>query len=255
MSLNKTGIIYADRTCNCVTGCSHVSPGCDNCWAEKLFKRFAANPLMAAKFGGRTFGDVQCHPKPLRDIARIQDPSVIFMCSQSDLFHPKVPTEFLNRVGDAMTGNRQHIYQVLTKRPERMALELTADPWPVYDFIWLGVTVESEAQKHRIATLRSIPAAVRFLSCEPLLGPLNLTAQDLEGIAWVIVGGESGSGARECRLEWIGEIYDACRRAGVAYFWKQWGSNYVGMHPHDNLTDRQFPRGWESHAALKGRVK
>jgi len=215
------------------------------------------------------FSEVRTHPEELAGLPK--KPSLIFPCSMSDMFHPDVDGEFIERVLWEMENRPAHIFQILTKRPERMREWFIS--WLHMPNTWLGVTVESEAQKHRIATLRSIPAAVRFLSCEPLLGPLNLTPADLEGIHWVIVGGESGAGARTCDPRWINQIRQACRESNIAYFfkqggihpvsendarygikkWKWYAENFADQQWCPGIAERQFPFGWESHPALANR--
>jgi protein gp37 len=205
-----TTIEWTERTWNPVTGCSKVSQGCKHCYAERIADRF---------WGDRPFTEVQCHPERLGHPKSIRKGSMFFVNSMSDLFHPGVPEDFIHAVFKVMAECPQHTFQVLTKRSERLA-DLAADlPWP--DNVWMGVSVEDANVIDRIDHLRTVPAAVRFLSLEPLIGPLeNL---DLTGIQWVIVGGESGPGARAMRSAWVRSLRRQCRAARVPFFFKQWG--------------------------------
>ena len=208
-------IEWTDATWNPVTGCNKISPGCKRCYAERLSKRLKATGM--AKY--RNGFAVTLHPDTLDIPLRWRKPRSIFVNSMSDLFHFEVPDEFIAAVFDVMTRAHWHRYQVLTKRPERVASLNSTLPWPAQ--IWQGVSVESADYAHRIDLLRKTDAAVKFLSLEPLLGPLpNL---DLAGIDWVIVGGESGPGARPMQPDWARDIRDQCIDAGVPFHFKQWG--------------------------------
>lgn len=249
MASAKTGIEWTDKTWNPVTGCHKVSPGCAHCYAEAVTQRFGHN-------GGK-FDEVVLHPDRLDQPLRWRKPSRVFVNSMSDLFHKDVPRDFIRKVFAVMALSPEHTFQVLTKRPEEMVGFMTSDcnrefvlnlgsdsrpifqtepgvyttrkysgQWPIPN-VWLGVSVESQAYTPRIDLLRQCPAAVRFLSCEPLLGPLDL---NLAGIHWVIVGGESGAGCRPIKEEWVRSIRDQCQSAGVAFFFKQWG----GLTPKKN---------------------
>ncbi|MBI4282426.1 MAG: phage Gp37/Gp68 family protein [Chloroflexi bacterium] len=215
---DRTGIEWTDATWNPVTGCTKVSPGCAHCYAETITLRF--------KRGGSFLPNkttVQLHPKRLEQPEQWQTPRMIFVNSMSDLFHEEVPFEFISRVFEKMEKCSQHTYQVLTKRPERMLeyvqSSIGGGRWPSH--VWAGVSVENQVwADRRIPILRQVPAAVRFLSCEPLLKPLRL---NLDGIQWVIVGGESGNRARPMDVSWARDIRDQCLAAGVPFFFKQWG--------------------------------
>lgn len=210
-----TKIEWTQRVWNPVTGCSKVSPGCKHCYAERFSRRLQkmGNPRYRHGFA------VTLHPNLLELPLRWNKPSMIFVNSMSDLFHKSVPDEFIRRVFEVMAKAKQHIFQVLTKRSERL-LELSPQlPWS--ENVWMGVSVETMKYYTRIKHLQQVPAKVRFLSCEPLLGPLDNVP--LEGIHWVIVGGESGPGARPMKEEWVHSIRDQCQRAGVPFFFKQWG--------------------------------
>lgn len=219
-----TSIEWTDTVWNPTTGCDRVSPGCDNCYALTMAKRLKA--MGSAKYqvdgdprtSGPGFG-IQVHPDSLIDPYSWKQPRRVFVNSMSDLFHPKVPLAFARQVIEVIEGTPQHQYQVLTKRPvraERMAAKLR---WP--ENLWLGTSIETDGYVDRADHLRRVPAAVRFLSLEPLLGPLP--SLDLTDIDWVIVGGESGPGFRRMDLDWVEDIRMRCARADVAFFFKQWG--------------------------------
>ncbi len=208
-------IEWTDATWNPVTGCNKVSPGCKRCYAERLSKRLKATGM--AKY--RNGFAVTLHPDTLEIPLRWRKPRSIFVNSMSDLFHAEVPDEFIAQVFDVMTRAHWHRYQVLTKRPERVVSLNSTLPWPAQ--IWQGVSVENADYAHRIDLLRDTAAAVKFLSLEPLLGPLP--DLDLTGIDWVIVGGESGPGARPMQPDWARDIRDQCIDAGVPFHFKQWG--------------------------------
>lgn len=206
-----TKIQWTEKTWNPITGCDKVSPGCANCYAEAMTKRF--KHVFPNGF------DVTLHHDRLSQPLKWRKPSLIFVNSMSDLFHDRVPLEFIQKIFEVVEKCPQHTFQVLTKRPERM-LELSSElTW--YPNIWMGVSVESQKYTTRIDILRQIPARIRFLSCEPLLGPLDL---DLTNIDWVIVGGESGMRHRPMKQEWATSIRDQCQVAKVPFFFKQWGT-------------------------------
>ena len=219
MGASKTGIEWTDRTWNPTTGCNKVSPGCKNCYAETLTKRFPKTFKNGFNF--------TIHPERLSQPLRWRAPSMIFVNSMSDLFHENMPIALLKEIFEIMEQCPQHTFQILTKRHERL-LEISRSNilnWAPN--IWIGVSVENQKYVHRIDYLRQVPASVRFLSCEPLLGPLNL---DLSGIHWVITGGESGPRARPVEQDWVRSIRDQCSEASVAFFHKQWG----GARPKSN---------------------
>ena len=208
-------IEWTDATWNPVTGCNKVSPGCKLCYAERLAKRLRATGMVKYRNGFA----VTLHPDALDIPLRWRKPRSIFVNSMSDLFHYQVPDEFVREVFGVMEQAHWHRYQVLTKRPERAAALSNELTWPPQ--IWLGTSVESSRYLHRIDLLRECGAAIKFLSLEPLLGPLP--DLNLEGIDWVIVGGESGPGARPMEAEWARDIRDQCIEAGVPFHFKQWG--------------------------------
>jgi protein gp37 len=208
-------IEWTDATWNPVTGCDKVSPGCKHCYAERMALRLQAMGQPNYRNGFAVTLQPQMLDLPLRWRA----PRAIFVNSMSDLFHERVPLEYVQSVFDVMRHAWWHRFQVLTKRAERLAaLDRDLD-WPAN--VWMGVSVESARYVARIDGLRATRAAVRFLSLEPLLGPL--VELDLGGIDWVIVGGESGPGSRPMDPDWVTSIRDQCRAAGVAFFFKQWG--------------------------------
>ncbi len=227
-------------TWNPVTGCSKVSRGCQNCYASRQAKRLLAmhNPRYLNGFRVTLHPDLIDRPKTLRR------PRKIFVNSMSDLFHDDVPLEFIQDVFRTMVACSQHEFQVLTKRGERLKRIAPELPWP--ENVWMGVSVEDADVVSRIDDLRSVPAAVRFLSCEPLIGPLS--NPNLDGIGWVIVGGESGPGARPMAAEWVRDIRDQCDRHGIPFFFKQWGGvlkSRTGREFDGRLHD-EFPvsRAW-----------
>lgn len=236
-----TKIEWTDETFNPVTGCTKVSAGCQNCYAESMARRLAGRfgyPEAPHQF------DVTLHPDKLDDPLHWRRPRRIFVCSMSDLFHPAVPFEYVDQVFGIMAEAPQHTYQVLTKRPERMLA--FAQEWDYGDWrlpnVWLGVTAENqEAADERIPILLNTPAALRFVSCEPLLGPVDLepffSVYDEHGepsdgrynpdgslmLSWVIAGGETGPGARPMNPHWVQGIRDQCQEADIPFFFKGWG--------------------------------
>ncbi len=208
-------IEWTESTWNPVTGCTKVSPGCAHCYAERMARRLKAMGQPNYRNGFR----VTMHKHALNLPLGWKRPQMVFVNSMSDLFHEDVPVDFIRRVFDVMRQADRHLFQILTKRSQRLAELAPLLPWPVN--VWMGVTVESGDYINRIDDLRRVPAAVRFLSLEPLLGPLP--DLDLTDIDWVIVGGESGPGARAMAEAWALDLRDQCRRAGVAFFFKQWG--------------------------------
>lgn len=212
---DKSAIEWTDATWNPVTGCNKISPGCKNCYAERLAARLHAmgNPRYKNRFA------LTLHPDQLTLPLRWSQPRQIFVNSMSDLFHEDVPAEYIQRVFETMVKADWHVFQILTKRSERLAEIAPQLPWP--DNVWQGVSIENADYTWRIDHLVKVPAAVRFLSVEPLLGPIPKLP--LKGISWVIVGGESGPDFRPVKAEWVREIRDQCLRAKVPFFFKQWG--------------------------------
>ncbi len=221
-----TGIEWTEVTWNPTTGCDRVTAGCDNCYALTLSKRLKA--MGAAKYqndgdprtSGPGFG-ITIHPETLQEPYKWRYPRLVFVNSMSDLFHAKVPLAFVRNVFGVIADTPQHTYQILTKRSTRLRRLADKLDWP--DNLWVGVSVEDGDQISRVDDLRAVPASVRFLSCEPLLGPLD--GIRLDGIGWVIAGGESGAGYRPMELSWARTIRDACVADDVPFFFKQWGGH------------------------------
>ena len=212
---DRSSIEWTEATWNPVTGCTKVSPGCAHFYAETFAERFRGVPGHPYERGF----DLQLRPERLQQPLQWARPRMIFVNSMSDLFHEEVPEDYIGQVFSVMERANRHTFQVLTKRAERL-LELAPRlPWP--DNVWMGVSVENQRWTGRIDHLRQVPARVRFLSCEPLLGPLHL---DLRGISWVIVGGESGPRARPMQPQWVRSIRAQCEASAVAFFFKQWGA-------------------------------
>jgi protein gp37 len=233
MAASRSAIEWTEATWNPVTGCSKVSPGCAHCYAETLSRRFrhTTKPWTPA----HALENVVLHPDRLDQPLRWRRPRVIFVNSMSDLFHELVPLEFIWDVFDVMAAADQHVFQILTKRHERVAELAPLIDWP--ENVWMGVSIENSRWVERADALRTVPAAVRFVSAEPLLGPLD--ALDLDGIDWLIAGGESGARHRPMREEWVLDLRDRCTAAGVAFFFKQWGgrTSKVGGR---TLADREW---------------
>jgi protein gp37 len=278
---DNSSIEWTDATWNFVTGCTKISEGCRHCYIERTPPfRMSGRRFDKPGVGGTT--GVVIHPDRIVAPLRWRKPRRVFVNSLSDLFHPHIPREIVARAWAVMAATPQHTYQVLTKRPERAAriLGTSGDgydafggdllfgdvpgaaalmdaPWPLNN-VWLGTSVESADYLRRIDALRAAPAAVRFVSAEPLLGPLD--GIDLTGIDWLIAGGESGPGARLLDLGWVRELRDACAAAGTAFFVKQLGSewahaagypdkgNQLAAWPAD-LRVREYPAGGGRTAA------
>lgn len=216
----KSKIQWTERTWNPVTGCTKYSAGCANCYAETMTRRLKAMGQEKYKDG---FNKVVCHPDALDEPRKVKNPSMFFVCSMADLFHKDVPFEFVDRVMHTIANTPQHTYQILSKRAERLSSYCAWERVP--DNVWLGVTVEAEQYKNRINILRDIGIYSHnktFLSCEPLLSDLG--ELNLMGIAWVIVGGESGPHARPMKKEWVLNIQRQCKEQCVPFFFKQWGT-------------------------------
>ncbi len=264
-----SSIEWTGKTWNPTTGCDRISPGCDNCYALTMARRLKAMGQEKYQTDGdpRTSGPgfgLAVHPGALGEPLKWRKPATVFVNSMSDLFHAKVPREFLHQVWTVMANTPQHTYQILTKRPERMARILTdlcqcgkghapsihfrsemdwaatphsptfvpgvkstyhSAPWPLPN-VWIGTSIETDDHTGRADALRNTPAAVRFLSAEPLLGPL--WSLDLTGIDWLIIGGESGPGARPMELGWVYSLIERARAAGTAVFVKQLGTVLAG---------------------------
>ena len=224
----ETSIEWTDATWNPVAGCTVLTAGCTNCYAMRMAARLEAMGTekyrgLTRKSGGRAVwtGKIRVDEKSL-DVPRAwSKPRKVFVNSMSDLFHDDVPIEFIARVWDVMKDTPRHTYQILTKRPERMAEVLAKPPFKILSNVWLGASVEDDRVLYRLDAIRRVPAAIRFVSLEPLIG--SVAQGDLTSIDWAIVGGESGPRAREMKPEWVDEIEAMCRRSGTAFFFKQWG--------------------------------
>lgn len=221
----NSNIEWTESTWNPVTGCSKVSSGCKNCYAERMAKRLVAmkNPRYKNGFNVTTHDDLVDLPR------KWLKPRKIFVNSMSDLFHENIPLEFIQKVFRTMNETPRHTYQILTKRSKRLF-----DLAPYLNWtpnIWMGTSIENEEVTFRVDDLRRTPAHIKFLSCEPLLGPLN--SLNLNEIDWVIVGGESGPGARPMDKEWVVSIKNQCIENNVAFFFKQWGG--VQKHRHGRV--------------------
>jgi protein gp37 len=234
-----SAIEWTDATWNPVTGCTKISAGCDHCYAERFSERFRGTLGHPFESGF----DLTLRPERLEQPLRWRQPRMIFVNSMSDLFHKGIPNEFVARVFETMERANWHTYQILTKRSSLMRnfLRKRYGPGSSPTHMWFGVSVEDGSKLSRVRHLQESPAGVRFLSIEPLIGPIgNL---DLKGIDWVIVGGESGPQARPMRREWVRPIRDQCKTAKVAFFFKQWG----GLRPKsggrklDGKEWNQFP--------------
>ena len=214
--MKTTKIEWTDKTWNPVTGCTKISSGCANCYAEIMANRLQA--MGVDKYINKFMPTI--HEDALSEPVKWKKPHIVFVCSMADLFHDTVPFEFIDKVINVIQQANHHRYQILTKRAVRMAEYFSNREIP--DNVWLGVTVESSSELSRIDSLRDIKATIRFLSCEPLLNDLGTI--DLTGIDWVIVGGESGVKARQMNPEWVRSILNQANEQGTAFFFKQWGT-------------------------------
>jgi protein gp37 len=243
MAMGKTAISWTNVTWNPVHGCHKVSEGCRNCYAETLSlqRGWTKKPWTAPNIGE----NLKLQEHKLNEPLKRKTPSMIFVNSMSDLWHPDIPLDYLLEIWAVMEATPRHVYQILTKRPETTVQRAGRWLWP--DHVWQGVSVEDAKNTGRIDVLRQVPAQVRFLSLEPLLGPLP--DLDLGGIHWVIVGGESGPGFRPMDMAWAREIRDQCVEQGVAFFFKQDSGYRTELRPYvveedgSKTTWEQFPAG------------
>jgi protein gp37 len=231
----SSAIEWTEATWNPVTGCHKVSPGCAHCYAEAFAERWRGVPGHPYEHGF----DLRLWPDRLEQPLRWKRPRMIFVNSMSDLFHEQIPESFIHEVFGVMGRAEHHTFQILTKRHERLAALAPDLPW--HPNVWIGVSIENRRFVHRADFLRTVDAAVRFISAEPLLGPLERL--DLTGIDWLIAGGESGLRHRRMRVEWVRELRDGCARAGVAFFFKQWGgrTSKAGGRVLDGQTYEAMP--------------
>lgn len=238
MAVKKTKIEWTESTWNPVTGCTKISPGCTNCYAERMARRLSAMGQPNYKDGFQ----IRIHPHVLNLPLKWKNPQFIFVNSMSELFHEDVPFEFIHQVFEVMKKASWHTFQVLTKRAERL-VELHSElPWQKN--IWMGVSVENNDYKYRIDLLRETDAMLKFISFEPLIG--NVGTVNLKGIDWVIVGGESGPGARFMAPEWVADLRDQCLSQEVPFFFKQWGG--VNKKKAGRLLDG---RTWDEMPAVE----
>ncbi len=237
--MSKTSISWTDESWNPVVGCTKISEGCAHCYAERVSKRW-----------GRDFGRVTLHPERLEQPWHWHKPRMVFVNSMSDLFHPDVPDWFILKVFETMACCPQHTFQVLTKRPERMA-QLLSGRWPLPN-VWIGASAENQQRlDERIVHLLDTPATVHFLSLEPVLGPIELGTWFWSAmnpyhkchVEWVIMGGESGPNYRPDNIDWYKAVRDQCQAAGVPFFLKQYAGIWPGVvWPLEGKEHREFPR-------------
>lgn len=237
---DKSAIEWTDATWNPVTGCTEVSPGCDHCYARTFAERWRGVQGHPYEQGF----DLRLWPNRLELPLTWKTPRRIFVNSMSDLFHKDIPDEYIEKVFDVMQRADHHVFQVLTKRSARLAKMAPKLPWKSH--IWAGVSVETIQYRWRVEHLQTVPARVRFISAEPLLG--SLKGLDVTGIHWLIAGGESGAGFRSCEADWIRELRDLCQIQDVAFFFKQWG----GRTP--KALGRELDgRTWEEYPVIEAR--
>lgn len=242
----QSNIEWTELTWNPVTGCNKISPGCKFCYAEVMSRRLKAMGVEKYKDGF----NIRLHPNELNTPFTWKKSKIVFVNSMSDLFHPDIPDEFIKAVFAVMNNTPQHIYQVLTKRSERL-LELSKGlNWTAN--IWMGVSVESEKYTYRITELSKTPAKIKFLSIEPLIAPVKTLK--LNQIDWVIVGGESGHKARPIKKAWIDYIKTACEKQKVAFFFKQWGKSKFNANPEDPTIMAEHPQHAKGGCELDGKV-
>lgn len=242
----ESNIEWTELTWNPVTGCNKISPGCKYCYAEVMSKRLKAMGTEKYKEGFK----IRTHADALNTPFTWKKPKVVFVNSMSDLFHPEVPVEFIQAVFLVMNQTPQHTYQVLTKRSDRL-LELSSLlNWT--SNIWMGVSVENEKYTFRVEELSKTPAKVKFISVEPLIGPVR-TLQ-LDQINWVIVGGESGHGARTLKKAWVEFIKNQCEERQIPFFFKQWGKPKFNIDPTDPTIKSDHPQHAKGGCQLDGKV-
>jgi protein gp37 len=232
----KSNIEWTETTWNPTTGCTKISTGCLYCYAETMSKRLKAMGMDKYKEGFK----IAVHYNALNEPYKWKKPTVVFVDSMSDLFHNDIPFEFIKSVFEVMNNTPQHTYQVLTKRSERLMQIAPLLNWT--SNIWMGVSVENEHVAERITHLVKTPAFIKFISCEPLIGPLYSLQLDL--IDWVIVGGESGHKAREIKQDWIDYIHNECQTQNVPFFFKQWGKKHFNV----NFNDPTMFKGHKQYA-------
>jgi protein gp37 len=231
--MRNTKIEWTEKVWNPSIGCSKISPGCKFCYAEVFARRLQAMGFKEYKDGFK----FKILPHRLQEPLKIKKPTKFFVNSMSDLFHEEMPFEYLDKIFEIMKRTQHHIYQILTKRADRMYEYFLSRDVPKN--VWLGVSVENAFYKSRIDYLRKVNASIRFISFEPLIGPVG--ELNLSGIHWVIVGGESGKKARPMKKEWVEEIFSICKEQNVAFFFKQWGTwGADGMKRSKKQNGRKF---------------
>ncbi len=242
----QSNIDWTELTWNPVTGCNKISPGCKFCYAEVMSKRLKAMGVEKYKDGF----NIRTHPDSLTIPFTWRGSKVVFVNSMSDLFHPEVPIEFIKAVFSVMNQTQQHTYQVLTKRSDRL-LEVSSElTWT--DNIWMGVSVENEKYTYRIEDLSKTAAAIKFLSIEPLIGPVKTL--NLGRIDWVIVGGESGHGARPMKKSWIEFVKMKCEESNIPFFFKQWGKSKFNIDQTDPTINSDHPEHAKGGCQLDGLI-
>jgi len=247
----ETTIEWTDATWNPVAGCTILTAGCTNCYAMRMAARLEAMGVekyagLTRTSGGRAkwTGKITLDHSSLALPSTWKKPRRVFVNSMSDLFHPDVPADFIREVWRVMESTPRHTYQVLTKRPDRMGEVLSSPAFKVLPNVWLGTSVEDSRVLHRLDELRTVPAAIRFVSYEPLIG--SVAGGDLSGVHWAIVGGESGPNARPLDPKWVDEIFDQCTDADAAFFFKQWGGK------NKKVTGRTYRgRHWDDLPTLR----
>ncbi len=269
----RTSISWSNTTWNPLAGCKKVSAGCKNCYAERMANRLAAMAKRKVRNGespgrlrnytrtvdpnGRWSGHIHLDWEAINDPYNWRTPRMVFVNSMSDLFHEDVPQEFIDRVFDVMKENPHHTFQILTKRPERINRSLPTD-WNSLEYahVWLGTSVENQRYAdERLEHLRMVPTFGRaFVSAEPLLGPINLTNDQLDGLGWVIVGGESGIGFRAMEPEWADAIRDQCEAAGVAFFYKQDAAYHSGISDTPDRWVQQYPHAMRERTKARSKA-
>jgi protein gp37 len=241
----QSSIEWTEVTWNPVTGCTKISAGCKFCYAERMAKRLQAMGVEQYSDGFK----LRLAPQALDTPRQWKKPKIVFVNSMSDLFHEDIPDAYIHSVFQVM-NETPHIYQILTKRSERLLAIAHELNWT--ENIWMGVSVEDARVVHRITDLQATPAKTKFLSVEPLIGPIHNI--QLKGINWVIVGGESGPKARPMKAKWVEEIHEAAIAQGVSFFFKQWGKTQFNPNPHDPTIAADHPDHAKGGSQLRGKV-
>jgi protein gp37 len=242
----RSSIEWTEMTWNPVTGCTKVSQGCKNCYAERMAKRLQGMGVWQYRNGFRP----TLAPEALEIPLGWREPRIVFVNSMSDLFHETVPEEYIHQVFSVMSATPRHTYQILTKRAERLSAIAHHFEWPPN--VWMGVSVEDQKATHRVPHLLSTGARTKFLSIEPLIGPILQLC--LRGIDWVIVGGESGPRARPMQKAWVDTIRDRCCASAIPFFFKQWGKPQFNVDPADPTIDKKHPKHAKGGCQLDGVV-